>query len=659
VTSINKITFQANGSPFSEKFNDIYFDSASGFQQSEEVFIKGNEIEQQLLNATDTFTIAETGFGTGLNFLLTLKLYQYLSEQYKLPTLSFISTEKFPLSNIQLTQALQSLPSLAPFAYDLLEQYPKEPQHEANLSFLAGQVQLKILFEDSTLALEKMEAPRHGVIDVWYLDGFSPAKNPEMWQPLLFSHIARLSKSQASISTFTVAGFVRRGLTQVGFRMDKKTSSGDKNQFLIGKFQQEKNKGKGYQIRPTITKPQQVSIVGGGIASACAAYALTKQGIRVTLYCKDIKVAQGASSNKIGALYPLIHQQKDDISLFYQQAFEHATNTYKQLVTQGFHYAHDWCGLLNIAYKESLITQQHSFAQANNWPKTLIYPVDKHEASKLANIKLEHGGLFIPKAGWIAPQELVQQLFSAAKSTNRLRIENSVMVNNVIQKDDSSWQLNTSKGTFKTNVLVMCGGAEGIPLEIMQTLPLTSVRGQVTTVASNKKMSPLATVICHKGYITPENKEQHCIGATFTKNSFDTVSSSEDDDYNFSILERCLPKLTQWSKDDVIASKARLRCMTPDHMPIVGAMPNIKAHKSSYAHLSKDKNWRFVEPAPCIDNLYLLTGLGARGLCTAPLLADILAADLTGSPYPVDEQMLFNLAPNRFIIRDIIRRKFL
>lgn len=149
----------------------------------------------------------------------------------------------------------------------------------------------------------------------------------------------------------------------------------------------------------------------------------------------------------------------------------------------------------------------------------------------------------------------------------------------------------------------------------------------------------------------------HCIGATFDKDTFSTEAVIADDEYNLNMLNKCLPDLVNWQLSDVASSKARLRCMTPDHIPVVGAMPDISAHKVSYAHLAKDKNWRFNTPAPSIDNLYTLTGLGARGLCTAPLLAEILTADLCGYPYPVDTQMLFNLAPNRFIIRDIIKRQ--
>jgi tRNA 5-methylaminomethyl-2-thiouridine biosynthesis bifunctional protein len=90
---------------------------------------------------------------------------------------------------------------------------------------------------------------------------------------------------------------------------------------------------------------------------------------------------------------------------------------------------------------------------------------------------------------------------------------------------------------------------------------------------------------------------------------------------------------------------------------MAGAMPDIPGHIKTYPHLAKDKNWKYSEQAPVIDNLYILSGFGARGLCTAPLCAKILTADLCNTPYPVDADMAFNVSPNRFIIRDIIKRK--
>ena len=435
----------------------------------------------------------------------------------------------------------------------------------------------------------------------------------------------------------------------------------------------------GYKLRPKITKPQHVSIIGGGIASACAAYALTKQGIKVTLYCKDNALAQGASSNAIGALYPLLHQQADDISLFYQEAFCRAKALYTEISQQGFDFPHSWCGLLELAYKESLVKRQKTFSELATWPTELIHKVDAKQASHIANVTLGNGGLFMPNAGWIAPQELVKQMISAAEATGQLTVNTNVLVNKIEQvqsiddqtqkeeaeKEKTHWRLSTNKGDIDASVLVVCGGAEIIDIDFIKQLPFTSVQGQITSMKTNSVINPLSTVICHKGYLTPSSSSAqypdiHCIGATFKKNNTSTIAKKEDDEFNLNMLSNCLPDLAKdinWTEQDISASKARLRCMTPDHIPMVGAMPDVQKHIETYPHLAKDKNWKYNQAAPVVNNLYVMMGFGARGLCSAPLAADILTADLCGTPYPVSNEMLFNLSPNRFVIRDIIRRK--
>jgi len=671
-----KLTYKNDGTPYSEQFNDIYFDSESGYQQSEQIFIQGNNIKERIKQKNNHFVIAETGFGAGLNFLLTLQAYQKLQQESihnNCAKLSFISVEKYPLSKTQLTKSLQALPQLRYFSDLLLAQYPEfesEDEHlkEFSLQFFDNQVTLNVIIDDAATALTTVQASKGGLVDAWYLDGFSPAKNPEMWTEQLFVQIGRLSKQQASISTFTVAGFVKRHLQNIGFRTQKKSYIGNKHEMLTGVYQQSPTSNKGYQQRSTITKPQHVSIIGGGIASACAALALTKQGIKVTIYCKDNSLAQGASSNAIGALYPLLHQQADDISLFYQQAFWRAKSVYNEVINQGFTFPHAWCGLLEVSYKEALIKRQLKFSETAPWPKELIHSIDAKQASKVAGISLPYGGLFMPSAGWLSPQDAVKQMVNAAKETGRLRIENNTLVNkikkNSLEVSNNShkknWLLSTNKGEFNASVVVFCGGAEIIDFEWVKQLPFTSVQGQVTSMKTNDKVSTLSTVICHKGYLTPSHKQAHCIGATFNKNSTCVTAKAEEDLFNLNMLSSCLPELAadiNWTIQDIAHSKSRLRCMTPDHMPIVGAMPDIQKHIETYPHLAKDKNWKYNQVAPVIDNLYVMMGFGARGLCTAPLAADILAADLCGTPYPVDNNMLFNLSPNRFVIRDIVRRK--
>lgn len=668
----SQVTYLEDGAPYCQRFDDIYFDSQSGTAQSDFVFIQKNQIKRRLQSENKLFTVAETGFGTGLNFLLTLQAYQKAQQETskKLTPLHFISVEKYPLSKQQLEQSLSILPELSDFSALLLEHYPENPTEltkNFDANFFAGKVKLTVIFDDAAQGLSSIKSSRSGVVDAWYLDGFSPAKNPDMWSEALFSHIGRLSKEQSTLTTFTVAGFVKRQLREIGFRLEKLPAPGKKKEMFYGVMQSNPLTRKGYQLRPRIIKPQHVSIIGGGVASACAAYALTQQGVKVTLYCKDSSLAQGGSSNAIGALYPLLHQQADEISNFYQQAFWRARALYDEVAEQGYSFGHKWCGLLEVSYKDSLDKRQQAFESLNAWPNELIHGVNAQEASELASIDLPYGGLFMPNAGWISPQELVKQVFQAAKATNRLKIMTDTHVSKIRQVTgatanvaDKSWKISTNQGEFDASILVICGGAEAIEIEQLKSLPLTATRGQVTSMKTTPEINKLSTVICHKGYLTPENKGIHCIGATFQKNDTNMQPDKKDDDYNLSMLGKCLPELAEsinWQVDDISSSKARLRCMSQDHLPLVGAVPDISQHIETYPHLAKDKNWRYSQPAPCIDNLYVLLGLGARGLCSAPLAADILTADLCNTPYPMDNQMLFNLSPNRFIIRDIIKRK--
>ena len=666
----NSICFTEQGSPYSQQFDDIYFDLESGFSQSQNVFINGNKLQERLLNnqQNTALTIAETGFGTGLNFLLTLRTYHQLQQGInteKPANIHFISVEKYPLTQQQLKKSLALFPELSVYAAMLLAQYPQQPSEKHQLSFFSGKVQLTLIIDDATQAFSNLypapKPPHHGcpnkaLVDIWYLDGFSPEKNPQMWNKALFAQIARLSKQQASLATFTVAGFVRRGLREVGFRLHKQASTGQKKEILVGVFQTHEY-GKGYQCRSTITKPQQVTIIGGGIASACAAYALTQQGIKVVLYCKDDDVAQGASSNAIGALFPLIHQNKDNISLFYQQAFWRAKQFYQSLVQQGFNFSHDWCGLLDLAFDQKSKDFLNKFEQLKLWPKSLLQSIDSNMASDIANLPLKDGGLFFPEAGWIAPQELVQQIFKASLQTGKLKIKCNTLISEATQQNDKSWLLTSNKGELTAKFLLLCGGAEAIKLNVLADASLVPIRGQVSSMRPNEHSEKLSTVICHKGYLTPQHNHQQCIGATFERGTFDTTAKPAEDSYNLKMLEQSMPNIIPWQLNDVISSKARLRCATPDHFPMVGAMPDISQHKIAYAHLAKDKNFNIHTPTPCLDNLYVLTGLGARGLCSAPLLADILVADLCGGAYPVDYKTLYNLAPNRFVIKDIVQQR--
>lgn len=223
-----------NQQPYSAAYDDVYFSSDNGLAESEYVFIQGNLLHErwQTTLPNQAFSIIETGFGTGLNFCCAAQAWLNSGVQGKL---HFISIEKHPLSAEAIQRALSLWPSLSHICEALYANYQtfqNQTTGTITLSIMPN-IQLTLYLGDviDQLKLIKTKA------DAWFLDGFAPAKNPDMWQEEVFSAMARLSKQDTTVATFTSAGAVRRGLTGAGFNMQKREGFGKKREMLIGKWQ--------------------------------------------------------------------------------------------------------------------------------------------------------------------------------------------------------------------------------------------------------------------------------------------------------------------------------------------------------------------------------------------------------------------------------------
>ncbi len=259
------------GQPYASAFQDVYFSSDNGLLETEYVFLEGNQLSARWQNLkANTFTIAETGFGTGLNFLCAAKLWLETAPQEAV--LHFTSLEKYPVNIADLTSALQLWPELQEFSKPFLAEYEnilptellnkaltlnKEPpinkelplnkiqdfNQRKSVMLFDNRVQLTLLIGDATdclktINLEKfsLQSSRSAAVDAWFLDGFSPSKNPDMWQSALFEQMTKLSNRNTTFATFTSAGAVRRGLIAAGFAVNKKVGFGKKREMLLGNF---------------------------------------------------------------------------------------------------------------------------------------------------------------------------------------------------------------------------------------------------------------------------------------------------------------------------------------------------------------------------------------------------------------------------------------
>ncbi|RZM76421.1 bifunctional tRNA (5-methylaminomethyl-2-thiouridine)(34)-methyltransferase MnmD/FAD-dependent 5-carboxymethylaminomethyl-2-thiouridine(34) oxidoreductase MnmC [Pseudoalteromonas rubra] len=655
-----QIHFNDAGTPVADSFDDVYFSNDDGQAESDYVFYTQNKLNTRLLNHDrDHFVVAETGFGTGLNFLNTWAQFQRLKSQRNVQRLYFISFEKYPIKIEDLRQALKAWPDLSIQAQQLCAQYPDAVEGCHRLEFDEGEVILDLWFGDVHASLPKLSYTPDGLVDAWYLDGFAPSKNPDMWQQSLFDAMAALSRANATFATFTAAGFVRRGLQQAGFDCQKVKGYGRKREMVIGQFNEANPQATNpeYYRHPT-RKLERVAIIGGGIGSACLSYQLAKRNISTTLFCKDDTLAGGASHNRQGAVYPNLQAEYSTTSELYALSFLYARRFYQQIEAAGFGYDHDWCGVLLQSVTEGKKTQHQKIANSDLFPDSLIRYVSVTEAQKLANIDTPFDGLFIEQAGWVSPPQLTEAVFSAAQAKCPGQQHLNADVSELDKREDG-WYLHVNKqwlGPFSD--VFVCAGEHSDGYAQTQHLGLHGVRGQVSHIQAGEASSGLTTVLCHKGYFTPSAQGEHCMGATFEKYSKGREVTEQDNATNRAQLQGFYGD-TQFDQSlgEITGAKAAVRCCFNDHFPMAGQVPDPNSLCDAFANLRRGKHNDFAPLAQPHEGLHVVTGFGARGLCSAPLVTEHLVAALCDEPRPLSERLNQALHPARFVVRDLIRNK--
>jgi len=215
--------------PYSTQYQDVYFSRSGGLAETQHVFLEGNGLPERWLDR-QSFTIAETGLGTGTNLWATLHAWQAHPPAGS-SSLSFLSVEQDPLSREEMLEALTLIPELLPTAQPWLEDYPERPVQGERWEHIRGAVRVAVDFREASEALRAWEQEQ---VDAWMLDGFSPAKNPQMWTPELMREVFRLTLPGGTLSTYTVAGTVRRALQTAGFQLRKAPGFGQKREMLMG-----------------------------------------------------------------------------------------------------------------------------------------------------------------------------------------------------------------------------------------------------------------------------------------------------------------------------------------------------------------------------------------------------------------------------------------
>jgi tRNA 5-methylaminomethyl-2-thiouridine biosynthesis bifunctional protein len=212
------------------------------------------------------------------------------------------------------------------------------------------------------------------------------------------------------------------------------------------------------------------------------------------------------------------------------------------------------------------------------------------------------------------------------------------------------------------SVVILASAAEIKGFEQAAQLPLKRIRGQITRLPATATSRALRTVVCAEGYIAPVREDEHTLGASFDFNSDDLTLNSADHASNLQLLEEISPELrrqlnTPELDPESLQGRAGFRCTSPDYLPIVGPLADATAFADAYAVLSKDARQVPNTPCPWLDGLYINSGHGSRGLITAPLSGELIAAWLNNEPLPVPVDVAQACHPNRFALRSLIRNK--
>jgi tRNA 5-methylaminomethyl-2-thiouridine biosynthesis bifunctional protein len=623
-----------DGQPFSQQFDDIYFSVDSGLAETQHVFLHHNQLAERWQSLSNQhFTIAETGFGTGLNFLCAWDLWRKTAPSDR--RLHFVSCEKYPLNPEDMRKALKSWPALQTLSAELLKQYQHLSEGMHRLSFDNGRVLLTLMIGDAVATFSRL----HAHVDAWFLDGFAPSKNPEMWQPALFAQLARLSKAETTFSTFTSAGIVRRGLIETGFTVKKTVGFGRKREMLCGRY---------LGTHPSIAgRHHKAIVIGAGIAGCASSHALAVRGWQVTLIERHSEPAQEASGNPVAVLYPRLAMQQTLMSQLSLAGFLHSNRLIEHLAIDSE--AADACGLLQLAYDAREAERCEAVAK-QALPADIVRKVDARIASEIAGIQLVHDALHFPAAGWVKPKVLCESLIKQP-NINPMFSERALR----IEKSANLWQVWDGEVLLdEAPILIITAANETVNFSQTAHLPLQAVRGQISLATASPKSRQLRTVICSNGYVSPAIDDQHCIGATFSPNNTLLDTREEDHTENMTMLNGISPALAAWLAVDVLQGRASLRAATPDYLPLVGMVVNpdeLMAHPP--------KHYDKAPLMPYLEGLFVNTGHGSKGITQAPLCAEILASAICGEPLPLANDIVAGLDPNRFLLRKLGLKHFI
>ncbi len=592
----------AEGTPYSALYGDVYHSADGGAGQARHVFLHGCGLPGAWAGR-EVFCILETGFGAALNFLATWAAWR--DDPQRPARLHFLSVEKHPFRADDLARLHAAWPEFAALSRELLASWPMLVPGFHRIALDGGRVQLTLMLGDAQDCIAQLLAG----VDAFYLDGFAPSRNADLWQPRLLRELARLARPGARAATYTVAAAVREGLAQAGFVCEKREGYGRKRHCLTAQLSTGKT-------AVTASIPSHVAVIGAGVAGSSVAHALAVRGIRVTVLERAAEPAQGASGNPVGVFRPLMSIDDNRASRLTRAAFLHDLRAWQALGN-----AVEWsnCGVLHLARNDEHAGKLRQALEANAPPAEYARWVEVNEACALANWPVAQTGVFYPRGGWVVPASLCRAwlghpVIEARYGCAAARLEPSGHGWRVLDGEGAEW--------VRADAVVLANARDAMYLFPDAHWNMQSIRGQISQMPPGS-LPEIRRVITREGYVAPGPDGRAIIGATYEYDD-DPNPRTASDEANLARLDHILPGAARGVAVEDVTGRASFRAVMPDRLPLVGALNDA-------------------------SNLYIAAGYASRGVVWAGLLGETLASMMCDEPLPLECDLLAAIEPGRFV----------
>jgi tRNA 5-methylaminomethyl-2-thiouridine biosynthesis bifunctional protein len=631
------LAFTAEGTPWSAAYGDVYHSRDGGPAQARHVFLGGTGLPERW-RERDCFVVLETGFGLGLNFLATWQAWR--EDPARCTRLHYLSIEKHPFSRADLEALHRRYPEFAACAAALHAQWPLLVPGLHRLSFDDERVVLTLAFADAALALAQLRCAAGAI----YLDGFAPEKNAAMWTPATMKALARRSAPDVRAATWSAAREVRDGLRAAGFAVDTAPGFGAKREMTVA------HRSAGPAPAPRRVPParRRALVVGGGIAGAAVAERLAVRGWQLVLAERGDALASAASGNHAGSFHPVVTADDSLLARLTRAGTLYALRHWRALEAAGQDLRWGRCGVLQLARDAREAAAQRSALERLRFPSAYVCEATRDEASAHAGIPLGAGGLWFAHSGWVQPRTLVAALLARCAAALDLRLGVEVAA---LEHDGAEWLARDPAGRLidAAPIVVLANGVDATGLARVPALQLRQVRGQVSHLPAGRFGSAAPRVVVLRGGALLPPVDGLClVGASYDFDDTDPAPRIDGHAGNLERLARIAPGAAAGIDPAALAGRVGFRAVTPDRLPVVGALP--QAHAGPPAGAVPRLGGLARQPG-----LFGAFGYGSRGLVWASLAAELLASQIEGEPLPLEAALVDAVDPARFLLRALRR----